>query len=102
MLLVDYWKEESEYCRNHWLSEVNAFQRRGEASDRRLAAKRIRAALEDKLTANLTKLAEAELPRLYTKARKNASRKSSLPEQRFPVLCPLDIKGCRKSWVDQS
>ncbi len=26
LLLIDYWKEESEYSRNHWLAEVDAFQ----------------------------------------------------------------------------
>ena len=76
LLLIDYWKEESEYSRNHWLAEVNAFQIQ----------------LEDKLTVNLTKLIEDNLPRLYDKARKNAVRKSGLSAERFPELCPYTLE----------
>lgn len=76
LLLIDYWKEESDYCRNHWLSEVNAFQ----------------ILLEDKLTTNLIKLAKDNLPSLYAKARKNAIRKSSLSDDRFPELCPYTLE----------
>ena len=76
LLLIDYWKEESDYNKNHWLAEVNAFQIQ----------------LEDKLTVNLTKLAEDNLSRLYAKARKNAVRKSGLPVERFPDLCPYTLE----------
>lgn len=75
-LLVDYWKEESDYNRDHWLAEIDAFQLQ----------------LEDKLTTNLTQLAEDNLPVLYAKARKNAIRKSRLSEERFPVTCPYTLK----------
>ncbi len=76
LLLIDYWKEESEYSRNHWLAEVNAFQLQ----------------LEDKLTTNLTKLAEDNLPRLYAQAKKNAVRKSRLSCCRFPDCCPYTLE----------
>lgn len=75
-LLIDYWKEESEYSRNHWLAEIDAFQLQ----------------LEDKLTTNLIQLAKDNLPMLYAKARKNASRKSRLPEERFPATCPYTLE----------
>ena len=75
-MLIDYWKEESEYSRNHWLAEVNAFQIQ----------------LEDKLTVNLTKLAEDNLVRLYAKAKKNAVRKSGLSAERFPDFCPYTLE----------
>jgi len=76
LLLVDYWREESEYNKQHWLAEIDAFQLQ----------------LEDKLTANLTKLIEEELLRLYAKASKNAARKSRLSTERFPSLCPYSIE----------
>ena len=76
LLLIDYWKEESEYSKNHWLAEVDAFQLQ----------------LEDKLTTNLAQLAEDNLPRLYAKARQNAIRKSRLPEERFPDSCPYTLE----------
>ena len=76
LLLIDYWKEESEYSRNHWLAEVNAFQLQ----------------LEDKLTTNLSIFAKDNLPRLYAKAKKNAVRKSRLSVDRFPVSCPYTLE----------
>ena len=76
LLLIDYWKEESEYYRNHWLSEVNAFQLQ----------------LEDKLTTNLSRFAEENLLTLYEKAKKNAVRKSNLKGDRFPELCPYTLE----------
>ena len=76
LLLIDYWQEESEYSRNHWLAEVDAFQLQ----------------LEDKLTTNLTIFAQDNLPRLYAKARKNAVRKSRLSTDRFPVTCPYTLE----------
>ena len=76
MLLVDYWHEESKYSHNHWRAEIDAFQLQ----------------LEDRLTTNLTKLAEDNLPRLYAKARLNAARKSRLSEDRYPSQCPYVIE----------
>ena len=76
LLLIDYWKEESEYSRNHWLAEVNAFQLQ----------------LEDKLTTNLSIFVKDNLPRLYAKAKKNAVRKSRLSVDRFPVSCPYTLE----------
>ena len=76
LLLIDYWKEESEYSRNHWLAEVNAFQLQ----------------LEDKLTTNLSIFVKDNLPRLYAKAKKNAVRKSRLSANRFPVSCPYTLE----------
>lgn len=76
LLLIDYWQEESEYNRNHWLAEVDAFQLQ----------------LEDKLTTNLSIFAQDNLPRLYAKARKNAVRKSRLAADRFPVSCPYTLE----------
>nr|WP_255414076.1 DUF29 family protein [Pleurocapsa sp. CCALA 161] len=76
LLLIDYWKEESQYSKNHWLAEVDAFQLQ----------------LEDKITTNLAQLAEDNLPRLYGKAKKNAVRKSRLPENRFPDHCPYSLE----------
>ena len=75
-LLIDYWKEESEYNRNHWLAEVDAFQLQ----------------LEDRLTTNLSIFAQDNLPRLYAKARKNAVRKSRLSADRFPASCPYTLE----------
>ncbi|MEM8828758.1 MAG: DUF29 domain-containing protein [Cyanobacteria bacterium P01_G01_bin.19] len=76
MLLIDYWHEESKYNKNHWLAEIDAFQLQ----------------LEDRLTTNLINLAKENLPRLYAKARLNAIRKSSLPEDRYPEQCPYTIE----------
>lgn len=76
LLLIDYWQEESEYSRNHWLAEVDAFQLQ----------------LEDKLTTNLSTLAKDNLPRLYTRAKKNAVRKSRLSLDSFPDSCPYTLE----------
>jgi len=76
LLLIDYWEEESEYSRNHWLAEVDAFQLQ----------------LEDKLTTNLSTLAKDNLPRLYVRARKNAVRKSRLSADCFPDSCPYTLE----------
>ena len=75
-LLVDFWEEESKYSKNHWLAEIDAFQLQ----------------LEDRLTTNLIKLAQDNLPRLYEKARRNAIRKSRLPLDRFPAKCPYPLE----------
>lgn len=76
MLLIDFWHEESKYSQNHWRAEIDAFQIQ----------------LEDRLTTNLAILAKDNLPRLYLKARKNAARKSRLPEDRYPVECPYALE----------
>ena len=76
MLLIDYWHEESKYSKNHWRAEIDAFQLQ----------------LEDRLTTNLVNLAKDNLPRLYIKARVNASRKSQLPKERYPTECPYTIE----------
>ncbi|MEL6930883.1 MAG: DUF29 domain-containing protein [Cyanobacteria bacterium J06600_6] len=75
MLLIDYWHEESKYSQNHWRAEIDAFQLQ----------------LEDRLTPNLIRLAQDNLPRLYAKARLNASRKSRLTIDRYPAECPYTI-----------
>jgi len=75
MLLIDYWHEEKKYSQNHWRAEIDAFQLQ----------------LEDRLTPNLIRLAQDNLPRLYAKARLNASRKSRLTIDRYPAECPYTI-----------
>ncbi len=74
LLLVDYWKEESERNRNHWKAEVSSFQFQ----------------LSNKITTNLINHLNQRLPKLYARAKKTAILKTAL-KQRFPENCPYAL-----------
>ncbi len=75
LLLVDYWKEESERNRNHWKAEVSSFQFQ----------------LSNKITTNFINYLYQRLPEIYAKARKTATLKTGL-SQRFPEDCPYSLE----------
>ena len=74
-LLVDYWTEQSQTI-GHWEGEIGTFQYQ----------------LSQKMTTNFRNMLEAELNKIYAKARKTAIKKSQLPGERFPVFCPYSLK----------
>jgi hypothetical protein len=71
LLLIDYWREESQWNRNHWASEITGF----------------RLQLNNKLTTNLKNHVLNRLDVLYQKARKAAinKTKSIVKSERFPL-----------------
>lgn len=75
LLLIDYWREESERNRNHWRSEIINFQFQ----------------LQNKLTTNLTQHLSARLPSIYAKALKGAKLKTGLGA-RFPNSLPYPLQ----------
>ena len=76
LLLINYWREESDYSKNHWQAEVNTFKFQ----------------LTDKLTTNLKLLLADNLDKIYAKARTNAILKSNLNSDRFPEFCPYTLE----------
>jgi hypothetical protein len=70
LLLVDYWREQSEWNRNHWEAEITGF----------------RLQLNNKLTTNLRNHLLERLDFLYGKAYQAAVKKtkSTIQGERFP------------------
>ncbi len=71
LLLVDYWREQAEWTRDHWESEITGF----------------RLQLNNKLTTNLLNHLQERLDFLYDQSRKAAIKKtkSSIKDNRFPL-----------------
>ncbi|MEL6580312.1 MAG: DUF29 domain-containing protein [Cyanobacteria bacterium J06621_12] len=76
LLLIDYWKSESERNRNHWRAEINGFQYQ----------------LHNKLSTNLNNYLVDNLDKIYLKARKGAALKTGLGIEVFPDTCPYALE----------
>jgi hypothetical protein len=75
LLLLQFWKSEKVYNRNHWKSEIVNF----------------RSELENYLTANLQKHLEQEFDKIYTNAVRYARAKTD-DEVKFPETCPYTLE----------
>jgi hypothetical protein len=75
LLLLHYWRKESERNKTHWETEIFAF----------------RGQLNRLLTTNLTQYLESKLENIYQRAVKFTTKKTKLNPHTFPEKCPYSM-----------